>query len=179
MSNLRSRDLSTSERIERLGRYRLVGLVISLVCALVVFLAVWFINGFTTGWAVVGVLTALASLINRVFHEHAFVATTGWLWAFWAIGMIVHFAVSTIEQHLWRLGNRKFYPLIFVVGFIDTFTASLGVLAFLNMAGVYGDLGLRVLATLLGNIIAILPELMIAAVIDALAKVARHKSRKV
>lgn len=175
MGSPRSYDLTTRERLEAMGRYRVAGLVASLVCAFFLFAALWIVNGFTTSWAMVSLSRRMLDLGNRVVHGVPMVFSKGMLATLWVVGAIVHFTVSSIEQHLWRLGDRRFYPLILVVGFADVLTAALAIRVFALSLRMNPGFLFNVASTALAVVIAILPEVMMALVLAALRSLGRYR----
>ncbi len=105
------------------------------VAAAAAWLALWLLNGFLT-------VLWLASWGLR------------WWW-----GCIAHAVISLIEHHLWKSRRGSKYPLIVVVGAIDVYSSTLGIMQFMAWAGLeLHPFYLIVLCTVLAEIVAITPE---------------------
>jgi hypothetical protein len=165
-SNVRSAPLHNGKVVKQ--EYNRVGLALSILAALCFFLALWGLNGFFTARTVVG----LGISLNIAALS-------------WGAGWLVHIVVSLIEHHLWRLrravaGAPGFvllgvYGLIIAVGVIDVLTSAIAFLYLFETVGLSAmDSTLRLISTVLAEVIAILPEPTIVWLSVALWRVVKE-----
>lgn len=141
--------------------YSFGGLLFAEFSGFVLWGALWLVNGFFTAlvvaqlvqWVVVGV-NSFATTVLGFPLALALPAAVGW-----AIGVVVHLVIASIEIHLWRSGRRSTYPTIVAVGTIDVLTSALGLQALGRAWGLPVDgLPYVIAYTILAEAIAIFPE---------------------
>jgi hypothetical protein len=170
MSSVRSvpmRSGNSAPQVEQ--EYNRVALALAIFATLCVFVALWGLNGYFTARTVVagGRLLALAFLT-------------------WGTGWLAHLVISLIERHLWRLRQHlrggpfivtaAVYGVVLLVGVADVFTSVIGVLDLAARAGFdVQAFSTRIVATVLAETIAILPEPVIIWLSVALYRVIKSR----
>jgi len=145
--------------------YNKVGLALAIFAALCLFCALWGVNGYFTSRTVHSI---------GIFLHLSFIS--------WGVGWLVHVIISLIEEHLWKIREAvdnapRFvllgvYCLIVIVGVLDVLTSALAFLALFASLGMSPtDPSIRVVSTVLAEIIAILPEPLIVWLAIALWRI--------
>lgn len=155
-----------SRRAPSADAYNRAGVGAAAIVGLVLFAALWLLNGYFT----VRTLRGLA----------------GWLsvsWLSWGVAWVIHMVVSVSEQHAWKVRGyaaripilRDFLLLIAVVmgaiavvlGSADTLTTVVGLMGFF---GASGGLSSLLFWTILAELIAVVPEPVIVALLVLLLR---------
>jgi len=136
-------------------QYNRVGLALAVFASLCFFTALWVLNGYFT-----------SRTIYRLGQSHDLVFLS------WGTGWLIHLVISLIEQHLWKLRTAvggapgivlvAVYTLVVIVGVVDVLTSSLAFLELLATARFSPIMpATHLIATLLSEVIAIIPEPLI------------------
>lgn len=144
--------------------------VIAVACvALVLFIAVWLLNGYFTARAAAGIG-----------------GVRGLWWLSWGTGWCIHLIISVCEQHAWKVPSyvrsipllADVYPYVLVtmwglavaVGSIDTLTTAVGLIDLLNVSA-WGGV---VWCVILAEVAAVLPEPLIVGLVLFLVQMRRR-----
>lgn len=168
---VRSVETRDGQIVQRRGSavYNKSGVIAVAVVALLLFVAVWLLNGYFTARTAAGVGGAL-----------------GWPWLTWGVGWCIHLVISVCEQHAWKVPSyvrsisalADVYPYILlcmwaiavIVGSLDTLTTAVGLVDLLRIESWSGV----VWCVILAEAAAVLPEPLIVGLALFLYQVRRR-----
>lgn len=159
--------------------YHKTSVLIALVAAEVIWILLYMLNAFSTSWGSQPIVRGVVNGFNNIvgFFDPASVIVLE-LWQYWAIGFAIAIAVTAIELHLWRVGNRLlFYTIGVPVMLFDLTTASFTVKLFFYGSLAGGTLGQNFWHTMGGDLISLAPEPMLVATSVTLYQVMKERRR--